>query len=266
MIKNLLCVLIPHYNAFADLKASLASISPNENIDVLIVDDGSQVSPKLEEIKPFFAGKGTIHLLVLDKNGGIENALNKGLEYIIKSQYEFVARLDAGDICAPDRFAKQQEFLVKNKDILLVGSWVTYVSADKSLIFQRKFPTNYKEIRKVMYYENVLIHPAVAFRTSVVSKVGFYPTNFPACEDYAWFMSICENGKVANIPEFLLEYVLSPGSISHRKRTAQTISKFRIVCKHFRFRTYCIYGLFKFGLLIILPYSLVKKIKAILYK
>ena len=83
-------LLIPSYNATNDLVSSLESISSVDNIDVLIIDDGSDIPPVLETLKNSFHANGQVHLILLKKNVGITKALNIGLEWIYQYNYEYL--------------------------------------------------------------------------------------------------------------------------------------------------------------------------------
>ena len=74
---NKLVLLIPHYDNHKGLLVSLASIGCNENLDVLIVDDGSNNKFDEIEVKKAFQATGNIFFIYLQQNSGIEIALNK---------------------------------------------------------------------------------------------------------------------------------------------------------------------------------------------
>ena len=120
-------VLIPHYNNPEGLLKSLSSIGKDEAVDVWVVDDGSQRKPDETAAKKAFDGR--IRFGYLPRNQGIQFALNAGLVEI-EQHYEYVARLDCGDTCAPNRFRLQMEFLDNNPKIMLLGSAVTFVDTE----------------------------------------------------------------------------------------------------------------------------------------
>ena len=156
-------VLIPHYNNIAGLYRSLASLSAIEPVDVLIVDDSSLVKPDLLLMREQFKQIESIELICLEKNSGIETALNVGLERIFSSEFrvqssesnaaifrsnsglrtqnsglsqlnselKYLARLDCGDICHSSRFMLQKAFLDKHLDYGMVGSWVEFSSESR---------------------------------------------------------------------------------------------------------------------------------------
>ena len=87
--------LIPVFNDQCGLNKSLQSLAESEGgFDVVVVDDGSTPCIAVEQNEfPF-----SVRLISLDENQGIEAALNSGAEWIEREGYEFVARLDAGDV------------------------------------------------------------------------------------------------------------------------------------------------------------------------
>src|SRR5690606_7943752 len=248
---NDICVLIPHYNNPAGLSKSIKSI--HENVDILIVDDGSKILFVEEEIKNDFSGEGCFTFVYLDKNGGIEEALNTGLRHIDKlGKYEFVARLDCGDICHNQRFNKQHTFLKNNSDIAMVGSWAKVLDLDDNFLFKVKPPLEDQILRKKMYFNCMFIHPSVMFKSSLIKEVGYYPYAYEAAEDYAFFFNIIKYNKTANLGEYLISYQIDPNSISSVKRKKQVLSRIKVICKHFYFGYYPIVGLIRNFILLLL--------------
>ena len=111
-------VLVPHYNNITGLMNSLRSIKHSHSIDVLVVDDGSDnnQSPNISEINNILNENVTVKIIQIPSNEGITNALNVGLDYILKKNtHKFVARLDCGDVCVANRFSIQEKFLIKKQ-------------------------------------------------------------------------------------------------------------------------------------------------------
>ena len=111
MNRNKVILLIPHYKNMNGLCTSLSSIDKNENLDILIVDDGSNIGFDENKIRTSFFGKGFVFFEYLKENSGIEIALNRGLDFILNKKYTYTARLDCGDICIKDRFKIQESYL-----------------------------------------------------------------------------------------------------------------------------------------------------------
>ncbi len=259
-------VLIPHYNNLNGLKKSIQSIVYDKNFLILIIDDGSVSTQKPNESDFILLDHISIKVLNNTKNEGIEFSLNKGLKFIISHQLsKYIARLDCGDIMINNRLERQVRYLEVNKDVDLVGSWVKFVQNDKDL-FTVRLPTNHSRIYRKMMVKVCFIHPAVMFRTSALNKVGLYPNDFPAAEDYAFFMKFVKQLKTSNIPEVLTIVENNPNGISISKRKVQLKSRLKVIKKYTTSKLYFIFGVLKIWLLILIPFKLVNWIKTIVFK
>ncbi|WDF63511.1 glycosyltransferase [Flavobacterium sp. KACC 22763] len=258
---NKILVLIPYYNNIEGLLKSLRSIDPDEESDVLIVDDGSAIKLNEDLVYESFKAKGKVFFKILEKNGGIESALNQGLEIAQAKKYEYIARLDCGDICLGKRFQIQHQFLKENLEIKIVGTNVLAVDCDDKFLYAINLPLHHEEIEKKMYFNSMLIHPAVMFCTSIIETIGYYPTHYKSAEDYAFFFAILKKHKMANIKEYLTQIEINEKGISLQKRQQQVKSRIQIIKDNFYFGWYPIYGLFRNYILLILPYNIILAIK-----
>lgn len=253
-------VLMPHYNNLPGLERSLSSIDAKEPVDVLIVDDGSNPEHK-PDIDRLTAQHSAIHsILFLDnnENRGIAHVLNNGLRFAREQDYRYIARLDCGDICHPDRFMIQRKFLATHKDYSLLGSWASFVDMHQSEVWQFRPATDYLQVAKKIPVTNQFCHPAVMFRTEVIDKTGYYPVNREAAEDYALFFNVVDsNCKTANIPLCLLKCEINPNEISIKRNKQQIRSTLAVKREHFQHKPEYYYGYLKHLLKYILPYRLV---------
>ncbi len=244
-----LIILIPHYNNIAELEESIKSIEETIDVDILIVDDGSADKPNLQEIEAIYKN-GEVFIKLLDNNVGIENALNSGLSFIEGKDYKYIGRLDCGDVNRPNKYRKQLEYLEKNPETHLLGTWADIVDTEGNFLYTLKHPTTDKEIKNKMYLNSMFVHPTVIFRKEILSLIGKYPTKYKAAEDYAYFFEIAKKFKVENLPEALLIYKIDPNSISSTKRKFQVKNRIRIIWNHFYLGFYPLYGLLRNVLLL----------------
>ncbi|MBV2194912.1 MAG: glycosyltransferase [Flavobacterium sp.] len=265
-MKNKTIVLIPHYNDPEGLQKTVTSIHEDERVDLLIVDDGSNDVFDEKLISKVFKSNGEIFFIYLQQNQGIENALNFGLKKIIDLDYEFIGRLDSGDLCLGQRFKIQESFFNDNPELKLIGSHVKIVDTKGSFLYNLRVPLYDYEIRKKIYLSSsVLIHPAIAFRKEVILRAGFYPTEYKASEDYAFYFEVLKKFKVGNVNEILLEKELNPNSISIKKRKTQAYNRLRVICHNLYFGYYPILGLIRNIILLLMPLKIITIFKNITY-
>ena len=228
-MKRRTAFLMPAYNPpHDDLTRTVNSLlAQTEGADIVIVDDGSRRS-----IGEMLVPHDNIVLLRLDRNQGIAAALNHGLEYIVRNGYEFVARMDCGDICARDRIAKQQAYMDANPDTDLLGAFADIVDERGSHLFFEGTSGGRTAIGRKLQDNAAFKHPTFFFRTSCVQKFGEYSTSYPHAEDYEFMRRAYARGNIACLDDVVVIYEKNAGSISSRNRSAQLRSRLRIQLKY----------------------------------
>lgn len=228
-MKRRTAFLMPAYNpAQDDLTRTVNSLlAQTESADIVIVDDGSQRS-----IGEMLAPHENIVLLRLDRNQGIATALNHGLEYIVGSGYEFVARMDCGDICGRDRIAKQQAHMDVHPDTDLLGAFADIVDERGNHLFFEGTSGGRAAIGRKLQDNAAFKHPTFFFRTSWVRKFGEYSTSYPHAEDYEFMRRAHARGNIDCLDDVVVIYEKNSSSISSRNRSAQLWSRLRIQLKY----------------------------------
>lgn len=189
------------------------SLKPTEIVLVIDGPIGSDLNECIYKWKKIIDSK--LKVIPLMENVGLGNALNEGLKYC---SYEWVFRMDTDDICTPDRFAKQINFIQANPDIVLFGGQIIEFSFD--ILDAEKVkavPKSHKEIKNFCKLRSPFNHVSVAFKKSIVEKVGGYQHHY-LMEDYNLWLRIIGNGyKVANLPDILLYVRVGNGMYAKRK-------------------------------------------------
>ncbi|SUD98805.1 glycosyltransferase [Psychrobacter phenylpyruvicus] len=186
---------------------------PNE---IIIVEDG-ELTEELYKILDLWSSK--LPLLIkrvpLEENLGLGKALNIGLEYCTN---EWVFRMDSDDICLPDRFSKQIEFITKNPDIdIFSGSIQEIDITTNNPIATRIVPESFQDILKYSYYRSPFNHVAVAYKKSVVQSVGGYQHHM-YMEDYnLWIRILAAGYKAANLQDILVVVRAGDDMIGRRR-------------------------------------------------
>ncbi len=261
-----LCVLIPCYGNLHGLKKSLQSISYHKGkYLIVIVDDGNE-EPINEQALPQNNDEPLpLHIIRLPQNKGITSALNTGLQWIIDTiKCTYIARLDCGDLCDPERFYKQINYLRVNPDVFMLGSWCYCQDMKTTIKYNHKTPEHHREIRKAMYFRNVFIHPTVILRYEVLDKAGLYPESYPHAEDYAWFWKIVNQVKTAIIPLYLVTCEINTHGISQSNRDLQLRSRMIIVKEFGRNFALKQSGILKIKILMKIPYSFILYVKKLM--
>lgn len=257
------CLLIPCYNNTEGLIRSLASVEYySDHFLILIVDDGSAEAIKKEILEANLQKNLPLQILRINQNSGITIALNTGLGWIENNcTCRYIARLDAGDICDPQRFYIQVDKMNSHPEIGLIGSWCLFEERISGTRYSYKTPVSHKAIIKAMHFRNVFIHPAVMFRKSVIDKLGLYPEEYPFAEDYAFFWNIIIHEQSLVLGQFLTICESNEKGISFSNYKKQLKARQRVVFTYGSNVLLKTIGIMRLKLMYILPKGLILFVK-----
>lgn len=189
------------------------------DFELIIIDDGSKDDSPLI-IETIAQGDSRVRAIRQERLGLVA-ALNRGLS---EARGKFIARLDADDLAHPQRLRHQSEYLDSHPEIGLLGTWAVQIDEQGSSIGFLKPPTRPEKLAPLLARMNPFVHSSIMVRDTALKKVGLYRPAFEGAEDYDLWMRISEVTKIANLPEFLLQYRLHPSSVTHRSRMRQLFS------------------------------------------
>jgi glycosyltransferase involved in cell wall biosynthesis len=187
------------------LRRALASIWDQQTVrpkQVVLVVDGP-VSDELNMVisDTKYTLGDSLNVVRLARNRGLGVALNAGLRHCTE---DLVARMDADDVSAPERFEKQLDFLRKHARVAVLGSWIDEVDEDTGETTLRCVPTSQNEIERFAKRRSPVSHVSVVFRKQPVLDVGGYP-NFRKWQDYALWAVLLQRGfQFANLSDVLV--------------------------------------------------------------
>ena len=197
---------IPIYNAEAYLADAIKSVLAQTYPywELILVDDGSNDNSL--QIAQEFATKDKRIRVVFD---GLNKKLPSRLNQIIKeAKYDYIARMDADDIIATNRFEKQIEFLRNNPNFDLVSTGLLSLKNNLDLVGYR-IPCSSKHIT----LNDAVLGTTGIIHASIMAKKSWYFRNLyneknRLAEDYElWLNAYLRNDlKVGFIEEPLYFY------------------------------------------------------------
>lgn len=231
---GLISVIMSNYNTPEEyLRTAIESVlnQTYSNFEFIIIDDCS-TDNSLEIIKSY--NDERIVIIENKENLGITKSLNRGLAV---AKGEYIARMDADDICFPERFSKQVEYLKNNPQVVVCGTGVE-LFGDGSDIHKEK--TVYKitpeknefQIRLLFGNHINIIHPTAMFKHSVLTENNIkYDERYRFAQDYRMWVSCSRVGECANVPEILLKYRIHKKAVSTDKKDMQNDCAKRIMAE-----------------------------------
>lgn len=190
-----------------------------QEFEFIIVDDNPKNIEILHLLKEYEKKDNRIKIIINDKNLGLAKSLNKGIE-ACKSKY--IARMDADDISINNRLEIEYKFLETNSQIDAVSGNSIIIDENDNIISKNELKYYDNDIiKKILPYQNIIVHPAVMIKTDIIKKLNGY-RNFPAAQDYdLWLRMVTNNYKIVILDHYLLKYRSSNTNISHSKAFKQ---------------------------------------------
>lgn len=224
-----LSILLPVYNSELFLSECINSIllQTFTDFELLIFNDGSTDNSYNELLK---FNDSRIKIFNSDKNYGYVKHLNDGIQL---AKGDFIVRMDADDICYENRFEKLLEFMIKNPDIGVCGSFVKVFGISKEYIW--KFPLHNDSIKALLPFRIPFVHPSVIIRKSILleNQINYQNDYLPA-EDYEIWCKLSRVTNFANLPLILLRYRQHKSQISKEKKTVQQNNSDRVRKEYFK--------------------------------
>ncbi|MCH7744854.1 MAG: glycosyltransferase [Chloroflexi bacterium] len=225
-------VLMAAYNVEQYISQAVESILNQtfSDFEFIIVDDGSE-----DSTPEILARYDDARIKVIRvENQGLTNSLNTGLQ---ASKCRLIARMDADDVCSPNRLEAQLAELQKNEDLALVGTWYNVIDEDGAFLSARDAPTDSAELRAILLRENPFCHGSVLFRRDAVAAVGGYRPEFKSSQDYDLWLRLREHYQMGMVPQVLYDWRLRRGSVGANARFRQRgYSKAALLCAEQRLR------------------------------
>jgi teichuronic acid biosynthesis glycosyltransferase TuaG len=210
---NLVSVIMPAYNCQAFLKESVLSVIAQTYTDweLLIVDDASR-DQTLTTARDLALHDRRIRVIHLDKNIGVANARNAGLD---AANGRYIAFLDSDDLWLPEKLETQIEFMQSS-------------ATSFSFTQYRRFASNGMLSKPIavpdrVTYEHLLKGNVIGCLTVVLDRTKVPDASMPRIrhEDYVTWLRILRSGVVARgISKDLARYRVASESVSANKKKA----------------------------------------------
>ena len=197
------------------------------DLELIVIDDGST-----DDTPQTLASVVDSRLRVARRAQlGLTRALNEG---IALARAPLIARLDADDVAAPERLARQVAFLDAHPEIGLLGTGAREVDAAGREISRLIPPATDAEIRRALIRRNVFVHSSVMMRRPALAEVGGYDATFPVAQDYDLWLRLAHVTRLANLPEPLVMRRLLPDRVSARREADRLRAETRVRWRELR--------------------------------
>ncbi len=173
--------------------------------EFIIINDCSK-DKSAEIIKSFQDSR--IRFFDNETNQGQCKNLNFGIS---QAKGEYIARLDHDDVCYPERFAKQLQYMEEHPDVVLCGAWLDFLQEGK--LTKKRCPDILGTAETAFshsFFNYCMPHSSFMIRKSAMVENNIWYEKYLYAEDYHLLLDLLTVGKIDFIHEPLLAYRIFP--------------------------------------------------------
>ena len=204
-------VILPVYNGERYLAQAIESVLDQtfRDFELIVIDDGStDRSPDL--IRRYAQQDPRLHAY-RQVNRGLVHSLNRALDL---AAGKYIARMDADDVCLPERFARQAAFLDAHPETGVLGTAFQVIGPQGQPGAVVWHPESHAVLRWRLCFHSPFGHSTVMMRSEPVRQVGGYNPEMTSAEDYELWNRLQTHTRFANLPDVCQLYRNHPGSAS----------------------------------------------------
>lgn len=225
-------VIMSVYNGEAYLKETIDSLIGQtfKNWELIVINDCSNDSTA-KILEDYSLKDERIKVHTNEVNLKLPASLNKA---IALSEGKYIARMDADDICLPDRFEKQYKFMEENSDISLSSCRFMTLKNGVYMSGGAGGRCDSKALGAMLLVANPILHPGVIAKAEVMKSFN-YDTTLTCTEDLElWTRMIMGKQKIEILPECLLIYRLHDKQITSTTLERQHTEVLKIQDKYYK--------------------------------
>lgn len=135
---------------------------------------------------------------------GLAASLNLGISMATAN---LIARFDSDDICLPERFQLQMDYLSENPRVGVLGGGLEIIDGKGQTLGRRSYPVDHDEIVRAFYFTTPIAHPTVVYNKALVTKESGYKPEFKNSEDLDLWLRLLNAGVIfGNINQTVVKY------------------------------------------------------------
>lgn len=206
------------------------AVNSISSVDVILIGVDGEIPPSLEYVIKTFSDRPEVRVAYFPRNRGLASVLNDLItEALSDNTCEFIFRMDADDICHPDRFILQSNFMRSYPNIGISGSWAKVIDEGNREVSELRKSGEDNILKRRLSYDSPFVHPSVVFRAALLRKGWRYPTNTVRFEDVALWARLAISGiEFSNLQLPLLCYRQTPSTYNRRTGWRKSWCELRI--------------------------------------
>jgi glycosyltransferase involved in cell wall biosynthesis len=195
-------VLLPVRDGASTIRGAVDSVLAQtfSDFEILVLDDGSRDgSPALASS----IGDPRIRVFEDGVRLGLALRLNRGIDL---ARGRYIARMDADDLCFPERLARQVRYLEDHPETDLVGCRAVVFRHGGDLVGLFPFAASHEQICARPWNGFHLAHPTWMGRTNWFRRYRYREPECARAEDQELLLRSFRESRFACLPEVLVAY------------------------------------------------------------
>lgn len=182
-----------------------------KNYEFIVIDDGSS-EDVVSLLNRFKEMDNRIVIKINKNNIGLTKSLHKG---VAASKGKYIARIDEGDCWEPEKLEKQIQFLETHSDYILVGTqYHLKTKNNKAPAKATTLPVHNEQIKQWLEKGlNPFLHSSIVFKNNIIN----YNASAVTSQDYELYMRFYHLGKMKNLKENMVSFLITGSSISSER-------------------------------------------------
>jgi hypothetical protein len=216
-------VALPVFRADPDqLRAALDCIrtQTHRDLDIMVVLNGADAATGAFA-RAQAGGDARIRVLELARPS-LAAALNAALR---EAFHPLVARMDADDLCPPDRLARQVTWLENHPQVVALGTAYQRLSPSGAPLEIVRPPCEPRRIRWRLCVDNAFCHGSMVLRRDPILAAGGYDETCQQAQDYELWLRLSRRFDLANLPEVLYQHRARSQTASPSEMQAVTVAR-----------------------------------------
>ncbi len=208
-------VILPVYNSEKYIGEAIKSVLAQsfKDFELIVINDGS--SDRSCSIIESFRKTDRRIDVISRENRGLIYSLNEGIE---RAQGQWVMRMDADDICTPERMSQQLAWL-NSTGADVSGAWIRTFGHTVPRL--RRFYRTEAAIKLQLLFNSCFAHPTVMGRRTLFGRFQYKSTE-KHVEDYGLWTRMASAGiQLTNYPGVVLYYRIHRAQVTVSQRMQQ---------------------------------------------
>ena len=205
-------VIVPVYKVEKYLPKCIESVLNQtfSDFELIVINDCSTDGTG-DILNKFAELDSRVKVYTNETNLRLPSSLNKAISF---SQGKYIARMDADDICLPERLEKQYNFMENNPKVAL--SSCRFMTLKNGVISSGGCggKCDNESIKALLLVTNPILHPGIIAKADAIRSLG-YDKNFTCTEDMELWTRFALSGyEIEIMPQYLMIYRLHDKQIT----------------------------------------------------